>query len=108
VTDIYEADALAPAFATEDQAAEYLGETRHQLYLRRRNGTGPKFVLHGARVRYPIAELREWAKSLPRFDTLAEAYAANPKRFAGVVEQRAANAKARAVRWRKPDGREAR
>jgi hypothetical protein len=99
VANIYDADALAPAFATEERTAEYLGVTKHELYLRRRRGDGPPFVMHGARIRYPIAELHEWAQSLPRFSTLTEAYAAHPQRAAGVVKQRTANAKARSLRW---------
>ena len=96
-----EIDALTPAFMTESQAAAYLGETEHQLYMHRRRGTGPPFVLHGARIRYPIHELVAWAKNLPRFTSRAEAYAANPARARAAARQRAATARARKTRWDK-------
>ena len=69
---------VAPAFLTDAQAATFLGISGHQLYLHRRKGSGPPFVLHGARIRYPVAGLREWAASLPTFTSRAQAYAANP------------------------------
>ena len=65
ITDADETDALAPAFLTEAQAAQYLDESEHQLYLMRRRGAGPPFTMHGARVRYPVAELVEWAPEPP-------------------------------------------
>jgi hypothetical protein len=94
-------DLLAPAFATDIQAADYLGLTPHQLYLHRRRGTGPPFVQHGVRTRYPIAELVEWAKNLPRFTSRAQAYVADPERAVSALRQRTATAKARKTRWRK-------
>jgi hypothetical protein len=96
-----EDNALAPAFATEPQAAAYLGETTHQLYLHRRRGTGPPFVMHGARVRYPIAELQAWAQNLPRFVSRAAAYAADPQRARAAARQRSATSHARKTRWAK-------
>jgi hypothetical protein len=92
---------LAPAFATESQASAYLGLHPHQLYLHRRRGTGPPFVAHGARVRYPIAELVAWAQNLPRFTSRAEAYVADPERAVAALRQRTSTAKARKTRWRK-------
>ena len=92
-------DALKPAFLTEAQAAQYLNQTEHQLYLKRRNGGGPPFTMHGARVRYPFADLVEWAQNLPRFTSRAEAYVANPKRAEGAQRQRTATARARKTRW---------
>ena len=92
-------DALKPAFLTEAQAAQYLNQSEHQLYLKRRDGGGPPFTMHGARVRYPFADLVEWAQNLPRFTSRAEAYVANPKRAKGAAEQRTATARARETRW---------
>ena len=85
---------VAPAFLTDAQAAQFLGLSSHQLYLHRRKGSGPPFVMHGARIRYPIAALRKWAASLPQFVSRAEAYAANPVRAKGAARQRATTAKA--------------
>ena len=99
MTDADGTDALAPAFATEAQAAQYLNLTEHELYLRRRRGDGPPFVLHGARVRYPIDALKQWAASLPCFTSRAAAYASNPERGAAAARQRAATARARKNRW---------
>ena len=88
---------VAPAFYTEAQAATFLGLTPHQLYLYRRGkkSGGPAFVMHGARIRYPVAGLKKWAAALPQFSTRAEAYAANPKRAKGAARQRAGTAHAR-------------
>jgi hypothetical protein len=90
---------LVPAFLTEAQAAAYVGETVHQLYLRRRRGDGPPFILHGSRVRYAIADLKQWAAALPRFTSYAAALAANPKRAEGAHKQAATSATARKARW---------
>ena len=103
MTDADETDALAPAFLTEAQAAQYLDESEHQLYLMRRRGAGPPFTMHGARVRYPVAELVEWARNLPRFVSRAEAYAADPARKRAADRQRIATARARKTRWREAD-----
>jgi hypothetical protein len=94
---------VAPAFLTDAQAAQFLGITPHQLYLFRRGKKpgGPPFVLHGARIRYPVADLRAWAASLPRFATRAEAYAANPARAKGAARQRAGSAHARKTKIKK-------
>jgi hypothetical protein len=95
-------DALVPAFLTEAQAADYLGLTPHQLYLHRhRKGDGPAFVMHGARVRYHVDDLRKWAAALPRFRSIAEALVANPARAEGARRQRATTAIARMARWGK-------
>ena len=106
-----DADFVEPAFLTEDQAAKLLGLHPHQLYLFRcgKKPGGPPFVMHGARVRYPVAGLRKWAASLPHFTTRAEAYAANPKRAKGAARQRAATAEARKakIEKRSADGRKA-
>jgi hypothetical protein len=83
-------NALAPMFVTDEQAAVVTGLTTHQLYLYRRRGGGPPFVVHGVRVRYPIDGLRAWAAELPRFSSRAEAYAYDPKRADGAARQRAA------------------
>ena len=101
MTDADEADALAPAFATEAQAAQYLNLTEHELYLRRRRGDGPPFTLFGARVRYPFDSLQEWARDRPLFTSRAEAYSADPERGAAAARQRAATARARKNRWLK-------
>jgi hypothetical protein len=93
--------AIEAAFLTDSQAAEYLNLTSHQLYLHRRSGTGPPFVQHGVRIRYPVDALKQWAAALPRFTSVAAAYAANPKRANAAAHQRAATAKARKTRWRK-------
>jgi hypothetical protein len=97
------ADAIAPAFLTEDQAAAYAGLSPHQLYLHRSKGkdTGPPFVMHGARVRYPFDELKRWLAALPRFTTRAEALASNPARADGARRQRATTAQAREARLAK-------
>lgn len=92
---------LAPAFLTEVGAADYLGETSHQLYLRRRRGDGPPFVMHGARVRYPVDDLKRWAAALPRFRSIGEALVANPARAEGARRQRATTAIARKARLAK-------
>jgi hypothetical protein len=99
-------DALPPAFLTEGQAAQLLGLTPHQLYLYRcgKKARGPPFVMHGARIRYPVAELQDWARNLPRFVSRAEAYAANPQRARAAARQRTATARARKTRWDKQDG----
>jgi hypothetical protein len=100
---------IAPAFLTDAQAAEYLGLTPHQLYLYRRGkkAEGPPFVMHGARVRYPVKGLAQWAASLPQFTTRAEAYAANPKRAKGAARQRAFTAQARKAKVEKRAGQAA-
>ena len=94
---------VAPAFLTEAQGATLLGLTPHQLYLFRsgKKPGGPPFVMHGARVRYPVAGLRKWAASLPQFTTRAEAYAANPKRAKGAARQRAGTEQARKAKIEK-------
>jgi hypothetical protein len=94
---------VAPAFLTDKQAAQLLGLTPHQLYLYRRGKKpgGPPFVLHGARVRYPVAGLRVWAASLPQFTNRAQAYAANPQRANGAARQRATTAQARKAKIEK-------
>ena len=94
-----EIDALAPAFLNEAESAEYLGLTKHQLYLLRRKGAGPPFVLHGARVRYAVDDLKRWAAALPRFTSIAQALVAYPARAEGARRQRAATARARKTRW---------
>ena len=94
-------DALPPAFLTEPQAADFLGITAHQLYLQRRKGAGPPFVLHGARVRYPVDDLKRWAAALPRFTSIAQALVANPVRADGARPQGATTAVARRARWDK-------
>ena len=98
---------VAPAFLTDAQAAQFLGLHPHQLYLFRcgKKPGGPPFVMHGARVRYPVAGLRKWAASLPQFITRAEAYAANPVRAKGAARQRATTAKARKAKIEKSRGR---
>jgi hypothetical protein len=88
-----------PRFLTEDQAGELLGLHPHQLYLHRRRGGGPPFVMFHARVRYPLAELLEWARNLPRFTSRAEAYVADPMRAEAAQRQRTATAFARKTRW---------
>jgi hypothetical protein len=90
-----ESDALAPAFLNEAGAADYLAITAHQLYLARRKGTGPPFVMHGARVRYRVDDLKRWAAALPSFTSVAEALVANPARAEGARRQRATTAIAR-------------
>jgi hypothetical protein len=94
-----EDDALAPAFATEAQAAAFLNLTPHELYLRRRRGDGPPFTVFGARVRYPFDALRQWAAELPLFTSRAQAYAADPQRARAAARQRGATARARKTRW---------
>ena len=93
-----ESDALAPAFLNEAGAADFVGITAHQLYLHRRKGTGPPFVMHGARVRYPVDDLKQWAAALPRFTSIAQALVANPARAEGARRQRATTAIARKAR----------
>ena len=94
---------VAPAFLTDKQAAEYLGLTPHQLYLYRRGkkAEGPPFTMYGARIRYPVAGLRQWAASLPQFTNRAQAYAANPKRAKGAARQRSTTAHARQAKVEK-------
>src|SRR5271165_3957747 len=82
-------DALAPAVLNEQQAAAYAGLTAHQLYLHRKKGTGPPFVMHGARIRYRFDELKRWVAALPSFTSIAQALVANPKRAEGASRQRA-------------------
>jgi predicted DNA-binding transcriptional regulator AlpA len=94
-------DALAPALLTEKQAAAYVGETPHQLYKRRSKGTGPPFVMFGARVRYRPHELKQWVAELPTFTSRAEALVANPARADGARRQRATTAQARQARQAK-------
>jgi hypothetical protein len=100
---------VAPAFLTDAQAAKLLGLTPHQLYLYRRGkkAGGPPFVMHGARVRYPVADLREWAASLPQFVNRAQAYAADPVRAKGAARQRATTARARKAKIEKRAGQPA-
>jgi hypothetical protein len=92
---------IEAAFLTESQTATLLNITEHQLYLHRRNGSGPPFVMHGVRIRYPVDALKKWAAALPRFTSTAAAYAADPKRAHAAARQRGATAKARETRWRK-------
>jgi hypothetical protein len=91
-------DAIVPAFLTEEQAATYVGESAHQFYVRRRKGTGPPFVMHGVRVRYPIDDLKRWAAALPRYTSRAQALVANPKRAAAARRQAATSPIARAAK----------
>jgi hypothetical protein len=63
--------------------------------LARRKGTGPPFVMHGARVRYRVDDLKRWAAALPSFTSVAEALVANPARAEGARRQRATTAIAR-------------
>jgi hypothetical protein len=95
------APVIEPAFLTESQVADYLGVHPHQLYLHRRRGTGPKFVVHGIRVRYPIDVVREWAAQLPRFASTAAAYAKHPKRAKAAAKQSAGSVVGRKTRWSK-------
>jgi len=93
--------AIEAAFLTEGQTATLLNITEHQLYLHRRNGSGPPFVMQGVRIRYPVDALKKWAAALPRFTSIAAAYAADPKRAHAAARQRDATVKARETRWRK-------
>jgi hypothetical protein len=97
-------DLLKPAFWFDEQAAAYLGLTKHQLYLYRRRGGGPPFVQHGVRVRYPVDGVKQWASELPRFASRAEAYAANPRRALAASKQGVAIAQARKTRHAAPQG----
>jgi hypothetical protein len=97
--DADEIDAPAPAFLTDNQTAVFLNLTPHELYLMRRRGDGPPFVMFGARVRYPIEGLQGWAQNRPRFTSRAEAYVADPKRARAATRQRAATVRARKTRW---------
>ena len=108
-SDLESEASLAPAFLTDARAAEYLGISPHQLYLYRRGKKpgGPPFIMHGARVRYPVAGLHKWAASLPRFATTAQAYAANPQRAKGAARQRATTAQARKAKIEKRAGQPA-
>jgi hypothetical protein len=94
-------DALAPALLTEKQAAAYVGETPHQLYIRRRKGTGPPFVMFGVRARYRPHELKQWVAELPSYTSRSEALASNPARAQGAARQRATTAQAREARLAK-------
>ena len=46
---------------TTAEAAEFLRLEPHTLENMRRQGTGPPFRKHGARVFYHRAELKEWS-----------------------------------------------
>jgi hypothetical protein len=93
---------VAPAFLTEEQAAEYLNLNPHQLYLyRRKKGTGPPFVMHGVRVRYRFDDLKRWAAALPSFTSYAAVLASNPARAKRARKQAATSAQAREVRLAK-------
>ena len=39
---------------------------------------GPPFVQHGARIRYPVDDLKQWAASLPRFTSIAQGSSPTP------------------------------
>jgi excisionase family DNA binding protein len=43
-----------------EQAAEYLGLSRHTLNLWRRNKTGPSYSKLGSRIVYNVADLDSW------------------------------------------------
>jgi hypothetical protein len=94
-------DAFAPAVLTEAQAAVYVGETPHQLAVRRRKGTAPPFIMHGVRVRYPLDDLKQWLAQRPRFTSRAAALVANPARAKSARKQAATSAQAREARWPK-------
>jgi|SRR5271166_1210406 len=97
MTDVDET--LAPAFLTDKQAAVVLCTTKHQMYLMRRKGDGPPFVMFGVKVRYPHDALQEWMRNQPRFTSRAQAYAAHPQRAHAAERQRTATARARKTRW---------
>jgi hypothetical protein len=96
-----ESDSVATAVLNEQQAAAYAGLTAHQLYLHRKKGTGPPFVMHGARIRYRFDDLKRWVAELPSFTSIAQALVANPARAEGARRQRATTAIARKARWDK-------
>ena len=94
-------DVPAPAFATIEQAAAYVGLTKWELWRLRRDGGGPVFIAYGVRVRYPWPELIAWANSLPRFTSIADRHARDPNRARNAGRQNQGAAYARKAKQAK-------
>jgi hypothetical protein len=66
------AGAVPALLLTPDQAAASVGLTPWQLWNLRKKGGGPKFVALGMHIRYPLDELEQWARSQPRYTSVAD------------------------------------
>lgn len=51
------------SYLSVNEAAAYLGVSRHTLDNLRHQGGGPKYRKHGGRVLYPREELEAWSKA---------------------------------------------
>ena len=59
-------------FLTEREAATFLRLSARTMQRRRRDGTGPKFVRMGARIRYRVRDVAEWTNANTHARTNAE------------------------------------
>jgi hypothetical protein len=46
-----------------EEAAEYLGLTKHTLNLWRKNKTGPKYYKPSRHILYDVCDLQDWVES---------------------------------------------